>query len=106
MPLRRRTFWALSLVGIPVVYTVAAYCCTLLEAKHRGSQWPNFGLRVVFVACIVFGLVQFQKRVPANVGGFDRVALALVYVGCIFFLTMTVTFIVLLFIFGSDSNTY
>ena len=100
MTIRPRIFWALSILGIPAVYTLTAYFYELFETKHPGFYLPTIGLKAVIWVCIGIGVAALQKQVPADTGDFKRVALTLAYAGGIFVLSMVVTFIVLLYFFG------
>jgi hypothetical protein len=100
MTIRPHIFWALSILGIPAVYTLTAYFYERFEIKHPGFYLPTTGLRAVIWVCIGIGVVALQKQIPADTGDFTRVALTLAYAGAIFVLSMVVTFIVLFSVFG------
>jgi hypothetical protein len=104
--IRPHIFWALSIVGIPAVYTLGSYFYERFEAKHPGLYLPTTGLDAAFLICIGVGVAALQKQVPADTGASKRVALALAYAGGILVLTGAVTFIVLLYVFGWGSTTW
>lgn len=104
MTIRPYLFWPLSVIAIPAVYCSAACFYTLHKDRYPGPS-PNW-LLAVLVISLGIGVAALQFLVAAETGIFRRVVFALLYVGGIFVLTMIVTFLVLLFVFGPDSTTY